>query len=201
MFTERGEKTMTKFYLMVLFAVSFAVAACSGMAGESKIDVKVDGKDHSIEIKTSGTMSTVKTFSYTKDGQTTSTKGASNYIALANYELDTSSGMISMGKPLTEAGQVRVTLQLVGEEGSEEMAAPKTGTYTTKAEKFNKVDHLQVTVFNDGKETKTSINIDKAEGEVRITSSNDDTISGEINITEGDKSVKGTFTATVTKRK
>ena len=35
----------------------------------------------------------------------------------------------------------------------------------------------------------------KAEGEVKITSVTADTVSGEVDLTEGDKSIKGNFTA------
>lgn len=190
------KKNLIAISILILFSVS-----CGGIGGGSRLDIKVSGKDSPLEIRSSGSLSTTKTFSYTKDGQTTSTKAASHYFAIANYDLDTSSGMISMGKPLTTDGQIRIAIQLVGEEGTDDKAAPETGTYTTKADKYNKLDYVNVSVYSNGKENKASFNIDKAEGEVKITSVSDDSVSGEINVTEGDKAVIGTFTAKITKRK
>ena len=37
----------------------------------------------------------------------------------------------------------------------------------------------------------------KAEGEVKITAVTADTVSREVNLTEGDKSIKGNFTAKI----
>jgi len=189
---------MKKIYLLMLCAAVLAIA-CG--AGGTKLQIKVDGKDSTLDGKSSGTYTSTKTFTMNKDGQATVTKAASHYIALANYDLDTSSGMISLDKPLTGAEQIRVTFQLVGEEGTDDKAAIKTGTYTTKAEKYNKVDTVGVMVFADGKEKKNWFNIDKAEGEVKINSVSGETVSGEIDLTEGDKSLKGNFTAKITAKK
>lgn len=186
--------------IAVLGMLSFGCGGIGG-GGGSKLDIKLGEKSTAFDITSSGSLTTTKTFSSTKDGQTTSTKASSHYFAMANYELDTTSGMISMGKPLTADGQVRLTIQLIGEEGTDDKAALKTGTYTTKADKFNKLDFINVSTFSEGKENKTSFNISKAEGEVKITSVSEESVSGEINVTEGDKSVKGSFNAKITKRK
>lgn len=192
---------MTK-QMLTLLALLMFTFGCGGIGGGgSRLDIKIGDKNTTLNITSSGSLTSTKTFSFTKDGQTTSTKAASHYFAMANYDLDTTSGMISMGKPLTADGQARVAIQLVGEEGTDDKATLKTGTYTTKAEKFNKIDYLNISVYSEGKENKVSFNIDKADGEVKITSVSDESVSGEIDVTEGDKSVKGSFTAKITKRK
>ncbi len=184
---------MNKIYSIFLSAILIFTFGCG--SGETNLQIKIDGKDSSLAAKSSGTYTSTKTFSFTKDGQTTSSKAVTYYFALANYELDTSSGMISLDKPLSTNEQMRVAFQIVGEEGTDEKTPIKTGTYSAKADKFNKVDSMRIMLFADGKEVKNMFNIDKTEGEIKINSISGDTVSGEINLTEGDKSVKGSFTA------
>ena len=73
-----------------------------------------------------------------------------------------------------------------------------------KADKVNSVRSIIVVTFADGKETKTIFDTlsmhKKADGEVKITSVTADTVSGEVNLTDGDKSIKGTFTAKLPKQ-
>lgn len=188
---------MRRIKLSVVFLIAVLLTACGG-AGESKLDVKAGGKNLPFSVKSSGTYSSVKTFT---DAQSKVTKASSNYIVLANYDIDTSSGMSSMEKAVTAPEQVRVAIQIVGEEGTDDKTGIKTGKYTTKADKFGKVDYVNIAYFADGKESKNIFNISKTEGEVKITSVSADSISGEINLTEGDKSVKGSFTAKIPVKK
>ncbi|MBK9767513.1 MAG: hypothetical protein IPP63_11110, partial [Chloracidobacterium sp.] len=59
--------------------------------------------------------------------------------------------------------------------------------------------------FADGKETNTnfdtSFSASKITGQVEIKSVTADTVSGTIDVTEGDKSVKGSFTAKIAVKK
>lgn len=190
----KKELTRPLFACFVLFAF-----ACGG--GASKLTMNLDGNERTLDVVSSGTYSSTKTFTQTRDGQSTITKAASHYIVFGNYEIDTSSGMLSMSKPLTEADQVRLAIQIVGKEGTDDKTAIETGTYSTSADKYNKLDYVNIAVFNDGKEVKTSVNIPKSEGEVRITSVTDETVSGEIDLKEGEKSIKGGFTAKIIARK
>ncbi len=61
-----------------------------------------------------------------------------------------------------------------------------------------------ITTFADGKEKTdnfdTMSSMSKADGEVKITAVTADSVSGEINVTEGDKTIKGTFTAKLPKK-
>jgi hypothetical protein len=193
-------KNMRKLQLLIISVISILIISC-GSASESKLEVKIGGKTTPLNVKSSGTYNTVKTFTETKDGKTTVATASSNYIVLGNYDIDTSSGMISMEKPVTAADQIRVSIQLIGQEGTDEKAGFKTGTFTTKADKFGKVDYANIAYYADGKESKNFFDISKTTGEVKITSVTGDSVSGEINLMEGDKSVKGNFTAKITTKK
>ncbi|MBS1796109.1 MAG: hypothetical protein JSS81_19815 [Acidobacteria bacterium] len=184
---------MRKMRLTALLAVLLLLLGCG--AGDSKLDVRAGGKTLPFSLKSSGIYNAVKTFTETKDGQTNVAKASSIYIVLGNYDIDTSSGMISMEKPVTAADQVRISIQLIGQEGTDDKTGLKTGTYPAKADKFGKIDYVNVAYFADGKESKNIFDIAKAAGEVRITSVSAEAVSGEIDLTEGDKSIKGSFTA------
>ncbi|QQS32448.1 MAG: hypothetical protein IPM50_12405 [Acidobacteriota bacterium] len=189
-----------KLRTMILTAVATALLACGGGAGSSKITISFNGTSVPLDVKSSGVYPSTKTFSMTKDGETTMTKAVNHYVALSNFEMETK-GPVTMGKALTEDGNVRVVFQIVGDEGTDEKAAVKPGTYTAKCEKYNCVDYLQISRFTGGKEEKISFTMSKAEGEVKITSVTDDTISGEINVSEGQHNVKGGFTAKITTKR
>jgi hypothetical protein len=188
-----------KLTTLFLIACTAVFMACGG-AGGSKLDVNFGGTAVPLEVRSSGVYPSTKTFSFTKDGETTMTKAVSHYIALANFELETR-GPVTMGKPLTEDGNVRVVFQTVGEEGTDEKSLPKAGTYTAKCEKYNCVDYFQISRFTGGKEEKISFNMSSAEGQITIKSVTDDTVSGEINVSEGQNSVKGSFTAKITTKR
>jgi len=191
------DKTMKKIYTLALILVSIFMFGCAGTGG-TKLEVKAAGKSLPFALKSSGTYNSVKTFT---DLQSKVTKASANSIVLANFDVDTSAGMSSMGRPLNSNDQVRITLQLIGEEGSDEKAGFKTGTFTTNAEKFLKVDYVNIAYFADGKESVNSFDIRKTAGEVKVSSVSDSSVSGEINLTEGEKTIKGTFTAEITRKK
>jgi hypothetical protein len=184
---------------LLIIAASILLAACGGAGGGSaKMDIKIGGKDTSLAVKSSGSDKGVKTFT-DKDGKMTT--ATSFYAIMANYEMDTKN-VATMKKPLTAADQARVMLQLIGEEGTDQKSEFKAGTYKADPTgKFMKVDSLTVFTFVDGKEVSTSFDTSfstsKITGEVRVRSVTAEEISGEIDITDGDKSVKGTFTAKI----
>lgn len=192
---------MKQFILIAVFSI-LACACGASIGGESaKMDIKIGGKDASLAVKSSGTNPSVKTFT-DKEGKVTT--ASSFYIIAANYDMDTAS-VASMRKPVTAADQVRMALQLIGAEGTNDKAELKPGIYKADTkEKFMKVDSLIVSTFADGKETNTSFetmsSTSKISGQVEIKSVTADAISGTIDVTDGDKSVKGSFTAKVTKK-
>lgn len=186
---------------LMVIVIGFLLAACGsgGIGGGSaKMDIKVGGKDTALAIKSSGSDKNVKTFTDTAGKVTTAT---SVYATMANYDMDTTN-FASMKKPLTAPEQARVMLQLIGEEGTDQKSEFKPGTYKADpAGKFMKLDSLVVTTFADGKEVVTSFDTmfsaSKITGQVVVKSVTADAISGDIDVTDGDKSVKGTFTAKI----
>jgi hypothetical protein len=195
--------------LIVLFA-GFWLTACGGAAGTGtptgtsapKLDVKVGGKDSTLNVK-SGAVN-YSGMAFTAPGKP-DVKTSIHYIYLANFELDTA-GPAWMRKPLTAPDQMRVDLGLTGEDGTNEKSPFKVGTYSAQADKVNGVRTAIVNTFADGKQTETrfellmSLGGKGANGEVKITTVTADAVSGEVNLTEGDKSIKGTFTAKLPKK-
>lgn len=96
---------------------------------------------------------------------------------------------------------MRVELQLMGEDGTGKDSPFKVGTYAAQADKTSGVRVVDIRTFADGKQTDTNFDTlmgskdKKAAGEVKIISVTADTVNGEVDLTEGDKSIKGTFTA------
>lgn len=195
--------------LLILIFASLWLTAC-GAAGTGtstgtgtgtsapKLDVKVGGKDSTLTVKSGAVGYSGMNFS--TPGKP-NTKTSIHTIYLANYELDTT----TPEKSLTAPDQMRVDIRLTGEDGTWVDSPFKVGTYSAKADKFNGVSAVTIITFADGKQTQTrfdnSFGNKKVNGEVKITSVTADTVSGEVNLTEGDKSIKGTFTAKLPKAK
>lgn len=183
---------------MVIFAIG-----CGGVGGGgSKVEIKVSGREVPLAAKTSGTYKTVKTFT---DIGGNITKATSFEVYLANYDMDPTSP-VTMRKPLSASDQVRLAIQLVGEEGTDQNAELKPGIYKADPTgKFMKLDSMTVSTFADGKEVntrfETMLSTSKITGQVEVKSITADSIVGTIDVTEGDKSVKGNFTAKIAAKK
>lgn len=183
--------------------IASCLIACGGGSGAGSgggLTLKINGADVPFEVKSTGVYPSTKTFTFTKDGQSTMTKAVNHYIALANFEMETR-GPVTMGRTLAADGETRVIMQIVGAEGTDEKATMKAGTYMPKCDKYSCIEFLQLSRYAGGKEEKITVDMKKAEGEVRITSVTKDTISGEIDLTEGGNSVKGPFTAKITTKR
>lgn len=190
--------------LIVIILASAFFAACGGAGGvgtsgvtpaASKLDVKVGGKDSPLNVKSGFVNQSEMVF--TAPGKP-DVKTSAHTIYVANYEMDTKSPGW-MNTPMSAPDQMRVDIQLTGEDASTKDSPFKVTTYSAKADKLNAVRFVRINHFADGKQTKTDFNTsfgnEKINGEVKITSVTADTVSGEVNLTEGDKSIKGTFTA------
>src|SRR5688572_16546779 len=197
--------------LCVLILASL-VASCGGAGSgggtsssadpsASKLDVKIAGKDSTLNLKTGAVyygnvISTapgkpnIQTFAHT--------------IYLANYEMETTSPAWTRKVP-SAPDQMRVDIQLTGEEGTKTESPFKVATYGARVGKFNSVRSVVIHTFADGKATQTHFNTlfsdSKVEGEVKITSVTADSVSGEVNLTDGGNSIKGNFTAKLPKAK
>jgi hypothetical protein len=177
------------------------ITACGGVGGGgTSLVIKAGDKTTNFSGKSSGTE--LGNVISTSPGQP-NLQTSSHKIYLANYEMDTTN-VGTMRKPLTAADQIRVEIGITGEASTNEKTPFKVGTYTVTNDKVNDVRGLLVTTFTDGKESKidfdTMSSSSKMTGEVKISSVTDDSVSGTIDISEGDKSVKGSFTARIAKK-
>ncbi len=190
--------------LLAVFLAALLLTGCGvagRTAGSHQLNVKVSGKDSTLTLKpgavyygnvisTAPGKPNIQTFAHT--------------IYLANYEMDTSyPGWVR--KPLASPEHMRIDIQLTGEDGTRDDSPFKVGTYSAKADKFNTVRSIVINASTDGKETKTNFETlssrKPVDGEVKITAVTADTVSGEVNLTEDNKSIKGTFTANLPKKK
>ena len=198
--------------LGVLILASLLLTACGGAGSgggtsssadpsASKLDVKIGGKDSTLNVKTGAVyygnvISTapgkpnIQTFAHT--------------VYLANYEMETTSPGWTRKVP-SAPDQMRVDIQLTGEEGTKTESPFKVATYSAESDKFNSVRFAQVITFGDGKQTQirfdTLASDSKVVGDVKITSVTADSVSGEVNLTDGGNSIKGNFTAKLPKAK
>ena len=193
--------------IAIILASAFFMACGGGSGGGTgsapaaaapKLDVKVAGKSSTLEVKF-GMVNPSEIYFTAPDKPEVKTFLHSIY--LANFEMDTS-GVEWMNKPLTAPDQMLVQIELTGENGTNLRSPFKVGTYTAQANKTNGVRTVIIRTFADGKQIDTKFDSlmsigggKKAEGEVKITNITADTVSGEVDLTEGDKSIKGSFTA------
>jgi len=185
--------------LLVLTMCAFLVA-CGAGGGGTSLTIKSGEKSMTFSGKSSGT--DLGNVISTSPGQP-NLQTSSHTIYLANYEMDTTN-VGTMRKPLTAADQIRVEIGITGEAATDQKTPFKVGTYAVANDKTNDVRHLLVTTFADGKENKidfdTMSSMSKLAGEVKITSVTDTDVSGTIDVTEGDRSIKGSFTAKIAKK-
>jgi hypothetical protein len=181
--------------LLLSALISAILTACGATA--PKLDVKVGGKTSTWDVKSGAVYPSEMAF--TAPGKP-NVKTFLHKIYLANFEIDTN-GPAWMNNPLNAPEQMRVEIDLTGEDGTDMKSPFKIGTYSAQADKTSGVRFVEIRTFADGKEIKTTFdslmgNKDKkAGGEVKITNVTVDTVSGEVDLTEGDKSIKGAFTA------
>ena len=186
---------------LVVLALGCALllAGCGKGAGGSGLHVKSPATgEKDLPVKSSYAYAVTKTFTDTSNKITT----ASAYRTYAaNYDLDAANFSMTMDKPLTSDDQVRVEFSLVGDQGTDEKAQLKAGTYSAKADKFMKVETVGIVSRKGGADNKVWLDRSTLTGEVKITSASADEISGDIDVTSGDTSIKGSFTAKILKRK
>src|SRR5688572_30980920 len=167
--------------LSTLILASLLLSACGGGANPDasapKLDLKVGGKGSTLNVK-SGAANYGNVISTAPGKPNIQTSAHTIYIA--SYELDTTTPGW-MRKPLTTPDQIRVDIQLTGDEGTNTDTPFKVRTYSAKADKFNGVRFAQIITFADGKQTETRFDTlfsdSKVDGEVKITSVTADAVS------------------------
>lgn len=188
--------------ILLLASLLSFLTACGATAAAPKLEVKAGGKETTLDIKSGAVYPSEMTF--TAPGKPP-LKTSAHIIYLANYELNAADSAW-VNRSMTATGQMRVGIQLTGEDGSGVKSPFKVGTYGAQAANVNGVRLVKIESFADGRQAATNFDTlmgygdKKAGGEVKITSVTDSSVSGEVNLTEGDKSVKGTFTASLPKQ-
>lgn len=183
---------------LVLVLLSM-VGACSRTGSSNALQIKsttTGQKD--LAIKSGFAFPVTKTFTDVNGKMTT----ASAYnVYLANYDLDAKNFAMTLDKPLTADGQVRVVFNLIGDEGTNDKSAVKATTYSAKADKYDKAESAGIVARKNGAEVKSWLDRSMLTGEVKVTSASADEISGDVNLSSGDMVIKGSFTAKILKRK
>ncbi len=121
-------------------------------------------------------------------------------IVASNYENDP-----LKYEPPKKEGDIKVTIQVLGDKDATLTTPPKAGTYEASQisdgeNVYGKAWHILITYFEGGKIKSGSINADYPTGTragfVKITSVSGEKLRGEIDLTMSKKgSVKGTFFA------
>jgi hypothetical protein len=156
----------------------------------------VDQKE--MPVKSSYAFGITKTFTDVNNKITTA---PSYRVYAANYDLDAANFAVTMNKPLASDDQVRVTFSLVGDQGGNEKSPLKAGEYTTKADKFMKVEDASIVTRKDGKDDTLWLERSALAGNVKVASVSGDTVTGEADLTDGQSAIKGPFTAKILPRK
>jgi hypothetical protein len=186
--------------LLVLASLVSLLAACGATAGTPQLEVKAGGKEATLEVKSGAVYP--NEMSFTAPGKP-AMKTSAHIIYLANYELNAAADSAWVNRSMTAPGQMRVGIQLTGEDGSGAKSPFKVGTYSAQAANVNGVRLVKIESFADGRQAATNFDTlmgygdKKAAGEVKITSVTNSSVSGEVNLVEGDKSIKGAFTASL----
>ena len=210
---------MNRLIAPLLIGIAFLFAACwensvpesnsnsvtnaAATKDKSGVRVKIDGEEE-IAFKPSSTWAThwEKTSSYPKDGRTVTDKTAHTTVILANYDMDTKDGKMSIEKQkLEKLGQVRIKFAFMGEKDTDYETPVKAGAYKIKpgdflepGNDFNMIDGVTVNYFmKEAKETSFADN--KMTGTLNIIQVKDGMISGEIDVSDGKHSIKGKFSS------
>lgn len=174
-------------------------SGCSKGSGGNNLHVKSAASgDQDLDVKSSYAFAVTKSF--TDINQNISTAVLYNVYA-ANYDLDAANFGMTLDRPMASEDQIRVVFSLVGEQGTKDPAAIKTGTYSAKADKYMKVENVGIVTRKGSADVKNSFDRSSLNGQVNVTSVTDDAISGDIDVTAGENTIKGSFTARILKRK
>lgn len=177
-------------WLWLTVAAPLFVASCGGGGA---VTYKLDGAEQKLETKSAMYYTSTMTYSAPN---TEPKKCRSVTVNVANYALDGSSGLRTMGAPLA-AGQTRLMIDLLGAEGTDgkdSVEPAENGEYSPSAEKFNKVRSASIATFVDGKEKKHSFGSDM-KGTVKVTKSSDGSFHAEVDLSDANAAIKGSFEA------
>lgn len=162
---------MNKQNFFILCLISLFVLAC-GIFGNSEIYVKADDFQNDIEEKSSAVVVRKEL--------------SEVHFVIANYDLDLSGNSVQSLKKLESPGQVRVTFGIKSD--FENLKKP----FDYKGEKIKWVD---IYYFKDGQEKIVSLK--NIQGNITIGNVRENDVIGGIYVFDGEKAVRGTFTAKI----
>jgi hypothetical protein len=184
--------------LLVLLVLA-SLVGCSSGGGDNSFHVNsASTGEKDIAIRSSYAFAVTKSFTDT-NGKISTASSYRTYAA--NYDLDSSGFAMSMDKPLASEEQIRLLFDLVGNENTNDKSAPKTGTYSAKADKFMKVENVGIVTRKGNADYKTWLDRNTLTGTVKVTSISSDQISGDVDLSAGETVIKGSFIAKILKRK
>lgn len=184
---------------LTALACALFMSGCSKGAGGNSLHVKSPATgEKDMPLKSSYAFAVIKTFTDTSNKITTA---AAYRVYAANYDLDPANFAMTLDRPVTSDDQVRVEFSLIGDQGTDDKAPPKAGTYSAKADKFMKVETAGIVSRKGGADNRVWLDRSTLTGSVKVTSASADEISGDVDLSSGDTSIKGSFTAKILKRK
>ena len=186
-------------FALGLIAAAIFLVGCSSSGGGANVLVKSPVTGEKELRQKSGYAYTVnKTFT---DASGQMTTAGSHRVYVANYDLDAGNFAMTLDKPLTGDDQMRVVFSLVGDQGSNDKSALKTGTYSAKADKFMKIEDVAILSRKGGADNKTVLDRSTLSGDARVSSVSGDIVTGEVDLSSGAISIKGPFSARILVRK
>ncbi len=158
--------------------------------------LKIDGKEMPVDAKFA---------SYTVEKATISRGGkdetAAQYVfRIANFDFQNAKGKQPTGD------EKMAIFTIVNIPNTDEKTVPGAGDYPVplfageQTPQFSITTKLGVMYIDGGKPIEKKLETSKLKGKTKITSATADTISGEIDATDGATTIKGTFTAKLTKK-
>lgn len=191
---------LRRYYALILVSIvsTLILSACSKGGGNNLQLKSAATGEKDVAVKSAYAFAVTKSF--TDINQKITTAVLYNVYA-ADYDLDAGNFAMTLDKPLASEDQIRIVFSLVGEEGTKDPAAIKTGTYSAKADKYMKVENVGIVTRKGSTDSKNWFDRSSLNGQVNITSVTDDSFSGDIDVTAGDNTIKGSFTARILKRK
>src|SRR6266436_129324 len=182
-----------------LIILALVIGGCGKGGGGGSMLVKSPATgEKELPPKSGYAFAVTKTFT---DASGQMTTAASYRVYVANYDLDAGNFAMTLDKPLTADDQVRVVFSLVGDQGTNDKSALKTGTYSAKADKFMKVEDVAIVSRKGGADSKTLLDRSTLSGDAKVSSVSGNTITGEVDLTSGVIAIKGPFGARVLVRK
>lgn len=195
------KKQIISITFLIIGAAFFISCSVAGSGAEVLTLKYPTTENREMPVKSGGFYTSTK--SWTRNTQMS--KSSSYFVCVSDSEIDLTQGAISIGAPVKNDAQTKVCFNIDGAENTDDKTPPKAETYAAAKRSdsfaFNSVSSASIRTFQGGKEVKHFLDESKMTGDVKITSATENTMSGEINLSDGEKEIKGSFTAKGFERK